>query len=250
MKYKALILDLDGTVIPSGTESTPSPRVQHAIAKAKRHLHVCIATGRPLYLASGVLSQLDLSGPCVLNNGTQIYDPVRREILKEYPLDKASLPPILRIFRKYKKTLRVFDGVKDADLVPDAYPETVFSLFLETITPREADSIVKELERIPGIAAHKMLSWEKDEHHSLEVTSGQATKLHGIVEIGKILQISKDEIIGVGDSYNDFPLLMASGLKIAMGNAVDELKAIADFVAPPVDEDGVATIIEKFIVRE
>ena len=52
----------------------------------------------------------------------------------------------------------------------------------------------------------------------------------------------------MGDGYNDFPLLMASGLKIAMGNAVPELKEIADFVAPTVEEDGVAVIIEKFIL--
>ena len=52
----------------------------------------------------------------------------------------------------------------------------------------------------------------------------------------------------MGDGYNDFPLLMACGLKIAMGNAVPELKAIADFIAPSVEEDGVATVIEKFIL--
>jgi hydroxymethylpyrimidine pyrophosphatase-like HAD family hydrolase len=82
----------------------------------------------------------------------------------------------------------------------------------------------------------------------LDIVSEHASKLHGVVDVAKLMHLSTHEIIGVGDGYNDFPLLMACGLKIAMGNAVPELKAIADFVAPTVDEDGVATVIEKFIL--
>ena len=84
---------------------------------------------------------------------------------------------------------------------------------------------------------------------SLDIASSSASKLHGIMEVAKILNIRTEEIIGVGDGYNDFPLLMACGLKIAMGNAVPELKAIADFIAPTVQDDGVATIIEKFVLQ-
>ena len=64
----------------------------------------------------------------------------------------------------------------------------------------------------------------------------------------KNLGINTHEIIGVGDGYNDFPLLMACGLKVAMGNAVEDLKAIADYIAPSVEEDGVADVIDKFIL--
>ncbi|KKS86821.1 MAG: hypothetical protein UV61_C0006G0022 [Candidatus Gottesmanbacteria bacterium GW2011_GWB1_43_11] len=77
-----------------------------------------------------------------------------------------------------------------------------------------------------------------------------ASKLHGIHRVSQLLPVEPHEIIGVGDGYNDFPLLMACGLKIAMGNAVPDLKAIADFVAPGVEEDGVAVVIEKFILEK
>ena len=56
-------------------------------------------------------------------------------------------------------------------------------------------------------------------------------------------------MIGIGDGYNDFPLLMACGLKIAMGNAVEDLKAIADFIVPSVEQDGVAHAINRFILK-
>ena len=55
-------------------------------------------------------------------------------------------------------------------------------------------------------------------------------------------------MIGVGDGYNDFPLLMACGLKVAMGNAVPELKAIADYIAPTVADDGIVDVIKTFVL--
>ena len=55
-------------------------------------------------------------------------------------------------------------------------------------------------------------------------------------------------MIAAGDSYNDLPMLKACGLRIVMGNAPDALKAIADYVAPSVDDDGLATAIEDFVM--
>ena len=72
-----------------------------------------------------------------------------------------------------------------------------------------------------------------------------------MLEVGgdaTFVRIEQYEIIGVGDGYNDFPLLMACGLKVAMGNATEDLKEIADYIAPTVDEDGVADVIEKFVL--
>lgn len=249
MKYKALILDLDGTTVVQGSEEPPTQRVTNAIAEARKKIHVCIATGRPLPLAKHLIDHLRLSGPCVINNGTQIYDPQKNEVIKEFPLDRSRLGQVLHIFRTYKQEISLFNGEVDIAASTRRYPETVFSVYLPKVTEKLADVIMKDLQKVPNVAVHKMLSWQPRGYFSLEVTSDQATKLHGIVEVTEILKVKKEEVIGVGDSYNDFPLLMASGLKIAMGNAAVELKKIADFIAPSVEEDGVATIIEKFILR-
>lgn len=56
-------------------------------------------------------------------------------------------------------------------------------------------------------------------------------------------------MIGVGDGYNDYPMLEACGLKVAMGNAVDELKVIADIVAPSIEQDGLAKVIEDYYLN-
>ena len=74
--------------------------------------------------------------------------------------------------------------------------------------------------------------------------------VEGAASIAKKLGISRKEIIACGDGYNDYPLLMAAGLKVAMGNAISDLKEIADYIAPPVQKDGVADVIEKFILEK
>ena len=78
----------------------------------------------------------------------------------------------------------------------------------------------------------------------------QATKQFGILKIAEILNISTHEIIAVGDGYNDFPLLMAAGFKVAMGNGVEDIKQIANYIAPSVEDDGVADVIERFVLNE
>lgn len=250
MKYKALILDLDGTTVPNVIETLPNEKVSQAIHRAKDKIHICVATGRPLYLVEDILNHLDLSGPCILNNGTQIYDPVKKRMIKETYHNHDSAKKITQIFNKHKVKFGVFDGINDTDFdMKQKIPEKILSIYAPDVRPNDVDKIADELNQVPHAIAQKIKSWTPG-FVSIDVTHTDATKLHGIIEIKKLLHVKKDEIIGVGDSYNDFPLLMACGLKIAMGNAVPELKAIADFIAPSVDEDGVATIIEKFILSE
>lgn len=126
--------------------------------------------------------------------------------------------------------------------------EDILSLFIKELSEEQCNMIINECKDITSITYHKIASWKQGKM-DIEFSHINASKLHGIRYVANLLGISTHEIIGVGDSYNDFPLLMACGLKIAMGNAVPELKAIADFIAPTVDEDGVATIIEKFILE-
>ena len=150
--------------------------------------------------------------------------------------------------KKFSGTVRLFNGEGNFPISDVRKIDPILTIFINGITDVEADELMSALSNIPNVAVHKMPAMKIEGRFGIEATDALATKLHGIVELQKILGVTKEETIGVGDSYNDFPLLMASGLKIAMGNAVPELKAIADFIAPSVEEDGVATVIEKFIL--
>ena len=126
-------------------------------------------------------------------------------------------------------------------------PSGICGLAVPEQTLEIAEQIIEKFSHVSDISVRKSPSYHKDLVWVM-ITSPIATKLHSVLEITKLLGVTPEETIGVGDGYNDYPLLMACGLKIAMGNAVQELKAIADFIAPSVDEDGVATVIDKFIL--
>lgn len=247
MKYKAIMLDLDDTTVVHGKENLPSERVSRAIAFAKDKIHVCIATARTLNDTQLILDHLDVSGPCVLTNGAQIYDPIKKTIIHEIALPQHVVLKLFSLINETRAKAILFDGLKDIHYTRGEYPEKILSIYLPEIENKIIDSYVKTFEIDPEIRVQKLSAWDKN-YMAIDITSNRASKLHGIVEVARILGIETEDIIGVGDGYNDFPLLMACGLKIAMGNAVEELKAIADFIAPSVEEDGVATVIEKFVL--
>lgn len=241
------MLDLDDTTVVHGKASLPSPAVVNAITRAKEKIHVCVATARTIHDAIPVLSHLSLSGPCVVTNGTQIYDPVKKSILHEVKLPSDIPEKIYRICHTHNLRAYFHNGIIDFEYTGTEEYDKVLSVYIPEVDAKKIDYFVKEFSIDPRIHVQKLNAWDK-KYMSIDVTSNEASKLHGIVEVAKILKISTDQIIGVGDGYNDFPLLMACGLKIAMGNAVPELKAIADFIAPSVYDDGVATVIEKFVL--
>jgi HAD superfamily hydrolase (TIGR01484 family) len=248
MRYKAIILDLDDTTVAHGRGNLPSTRVTAAIAKAKEKIHVCVATSRTLADSHDVLDHLSLSGPCVVTGGAQVYDPVAKRILHEVILPSDLVRQFFEIAQRHGLESMYYDGVRDAIYAPGMTPAKVLSIYMPKVDPQQVDAMVQEFSIDPRAHVQKLSAWDKN-FMSIDITGSEASKLHGIVEVARILDIQTQDIIGVGDGYNDFPLLMACGLKIAMGNAVPELKAIADFVAPTVDEDGVATIIEKFVLQ-
>lgn len=248
LKYKALFLDLDGTTVPLGS-TNPSRRVTDSVLKADKLLHVCLATGRVLKTALPVIKILNLTGLCVISNGIQIYDPQKEKIIEETPINQALVPELYEIVKQFTVEVRQFDGNIDVPYSGEAVEAPIHSLYIPAIVLDKADQIINALSKYRTISIHKMLE-TVDGRVGVEICHVNASKLHGIHRVAQLLNIQTHEIIGVGDGFNDFPLLMACGLKIAMGNAVPELKAIADFIAPSVEEDGVATVIEKFILNE
>lgn len=241
------MLDLDDTTVVHGKQNLPTARVADAIAKAKEKIHVCVATARTLRDALPVLDHLELSGPCITTNGTQIYDPVNKRILDEVMLPHDIPVKIYDLCRQHGLVAIFFDGSKDSQYTGGRLPPKILSVYIPEVEKDEVDSLTALFNIDPRIHVQKLAAWDK-RFMSFDVTSIEASKQHGIIKVARALDIKTDEIIGVGDGYNDFPLLMACGLKIAMGNAVPELKAIADFIAPSVEEDGVATVIEKFVL--
>lgn len=247
-KFKALMIDCDDTLFPVGKEELISEKVVRAINLSTKLLHVGIATQRSLSSAKPILEILRLSGPSVVSGGAQVIYGETQNIIWEKPIVKKDIPQVIKISKKYSSKIFLNEGKGESKEYTKNYkPEKVLEMGIYGLEESKADKLANELSVLSDISVHKVASWQPGKF-GVSITHAMATKQHGIFEVAKILNISAKEIIGIGDGYNDFPLMMACGFKVAIGNAVDDLKEIADYIAPSVEEDGVADVINKFVL--
>lgn len=243
------MFDVDGTLIALQLHARPSKKVISAIAKANKKIHVGLATSRPYSVLKDISDDLQLSGPSIILGGVQIMDMVSKKVVWERPINLNDFKDIVNILKSFKVNFIYQDKDTDINFSDNSIVEKPLQIWVHATEDEPAEKIINDLTKISNIAVHKMVSWDLGKV-DLTITHALATKQHGIFEVAKLLKIDTQDIIGVGDGYNDFPLLMACGLKVAMGNAVEDLKAIADYIAPPVEKDGAADVIEKFVLSK
>ena len=112
-----------------------------------------------------------------------------------------------------------------------------------SIMYRDAEKKEEALERIRRVKGIRIIfPWPTD----LEITSDQADKGEALLELGRMLGITRDEIMAMGDGNNDIGLMRAAGLSVAMGNSDPEILIAADYVTKDNDHDGVAAAIRKY----
>src|SRR6267143_1606645 len=97
MKYKVLICDVDGTLIPNMIDGRPSARVKKAIEQAKEKLFVGIATARSFTQLNSLFNDISFTAPCVITGGAQIYDPLHKSFYSEKLLTQENISHIYTI---------------------------------------------------------------------------------------------------------------------------------------------------------
>lgn len=249
MTFKAIIFDLDGTAIPNKADGMPSQRVIKAVSKAQKIIKVIIATGRSVADCRNILKALKINSPSVVAGGTQIIDPKTEKTLWKKELTQKQISKILKIslFSDYKTILGDELEYIHADESKVSKPWQI--VYIMHVKPKQGPELIKKLGQVPETAIYKVKS-HMIGHIDIHITHAQATKKNSLEKVLKMMQIKKNDVIGVGDSNNDKPLFEVSGYKVAMGNGSEELKAMADYIAPSVAKDGLAETIEKFILKE
>ena len=243
--YTTLVLDLDGTLI--GPDERIAPAVARAVATVSERVDVCIATGREQAHAVGYARVLGLTTPQVSDNGALILDAVSGRPLWSMPLNpdvaREVVTGIDRLGLAFIAT-HPSGTSHEAAAISDWNLTRVSALDMEEAV---ADDLLAEFESNDALYVVKA-SLPYNGLWAVDFTRTGVTKATGVKELARMLGTSADRMIAVGDSFNDAPLLEVCGLGVAMGQAPDELKAIADFVAPSVDEDGLATAIVEFVL--
>ncbi|HZZ98406.1 MAG TPA: HAD-IIB family hydrolase [Candidatus Saccharimonadia bacterium] len=241
------MLDLDGTCTKIGMEFMPNVAVVRAVKKMiGRGIPVSVASGRNIADADKVLVALGIVEPCMLMNGSILYDPKLRRSVETIAIDSKIVAQICEIARKDTEKI-VLCTPYETYYIKDHPPHTnITGIFIEKLSKQEADAYIRMLEKIPNITMHTSgLSFDGSTTF-VSVNEIHATKQRALQHLLKRLNIAAEDIVAVGDGENDLPMVIAAGMGVAMGNAAEGLRSIADFIAPSVDDDGLVAVIEKF----
>ena len=247
--YKLVLLDVDGTLVESNEHAMPSKRVVAAIQAASKKADVAIVTGRPYAFTKNVITALGVKGFGVFNGGAEIINlETGEQIFRQtMSIETAREAATIALVYGYK----IFHTIGDNEVElssPEDISEPSDKLLIENVLPDEALNIIAALEAVEGTITHPVSAWQKGVV-TITIAHELASKRHGAERLIQMLGHSKDETIGIGDGHNDIPLFEAVGLGVAMGDAPDEVKQLADYVTTSLSEDGVAVALEKFVLK-
>lgn len=254
MQYKAIIADVDGTLICPNAQSTThaSKKVIEAVMKVRKlGVVFTLASARSLDWVEGLIKSLKLSSPIILDNGARIYDCAKKKYIFESYLPPNKVKEVLKVFHKFNSTVYFVDDNNRFTYNPKEHLtfNKVVKIMILHVSPKKAQQIYQTAVKIYDIKVTKSISGENPTVESIHVTSKTSTKGKALQFIARYLNIELSEFIGIGDSYNDLEFIKLCGLKVAMSNATPDLKAIADYIAPSYKEDGVADVLERYILK-
>lgn len=266
MKYKLLVLDLDGTLTNSKKEITRHTK-ETLIKAQEAGLKVVLASGRPTYGVAPLANELELQkyeGYILAYNGGEIIDWKTRELMYEKQLDSDLLPYLYRCAKENDFAIVTYENEYVLTEKPDdeyVLKEALLNVmkikkvdnFLEAVKhPITKCLIVGEPSRL-ALLEKEMYEKLKDrmgvfrsEPYFLELVAKGIDKAQSLSVLLEEIGMTKNEMIAIGDGFNDLSMIQYAGLGIAMENAQDVVKQAADFITLSNEEDGVAYAVEKF----
>jgi HAD superfamily hydrolase (TIGR01484 family) len=275
MRYQLLALDLDNTLL-SGLVGV-SEANRSALARAEQAAcRVVLCTGRGRFTTRPVLDELEtLTGPHILFNGGATFSSIEETPDEVLLLPRPTVAQCLEAAAPLALGVSGFEDPRHSDLVYLAQPtdglrrwadfnrgRTQWVDSTDDILARDLvallfwgeEPVVERLEAIlgepQGLASPRLGASRLLESHLMELSAAGGTKGEALARLAQRLDVPRSAVIAMGDARPDMGMIEYAGLGVAVGNAVDEVKEVADYIAPPVEGDAVAHVVERFILAQ
>lgn len=282
---KLFVTDLDGTLLNS--DHKLSEYSMNAIKTAMdKGIPVCIATGRSYNDILEIISELDVKPYIISSNGASVYN-TNGEKMYSISIPKDQVREIITYLKAQNLEFEVADDeytyitqkgldilhqeLEDVGSVDTKKREELEQDVLGLVLSQGNLKVVPDMEvlldsiesanSVSSISAYLNKIHMAMEHftmdkriltfsswkYNFEMTSSDTSKGIALKHLCKHLGIDLADVAVIGDNYNDLSMIKIAGIKGAMGNAVDNIKSMADFQAPTNDEDGAAKFLYKLM---
>ncbi|MGH1373462.1 MAG: HAD hydrolase family protein [Cellvibrionaceae bacterium] len=265
---KLAFFDIDGTLL--GLDGNYTARVANAIARVQAlGIKTAVASGRPKFAADFLIRELGLSAAGCFCTGAHLEDPKTGQLIARHSLSPELVSRLICAASDRGVYTELCFG---DEFFVDHRPEVsrLHSQHLRS-TPKQVDCLRKQVDHGPVIKMLFAVTREEEHRqlHQLErdfpeavfayakmaakpewlfvsVISDQGCKRRGFQQLLDFHQVESEQTIAFGDAQSDKIFLELAGVGVAMGNAADDVKAVANLRTLPVWDDGVAIVLERY----
>lgn len=277
MTYKMVCIDMDGTLLGKGKKI--SEENKKAIKKVhEKGIEIVVSTGRIYNNAEYYSRILGVDSPVIAANGAIVRDKINNKVIYENPINNDKCSKLIDLLFEMKMFFHFYtkDEIYSNGLVTDlatkiymkkqrGYDELkikyhviknkkewkdifknnnneINKCIAMTLNPKKMIKFKEKLKTIKGIV------YFGSGLRSVEINNAGVSKGNAVKALAEYYGIKREEIVAIGDNENDLSMIEYAGVGVAMGNAIDSLKDIADYITSSNKENGVAKALEKFFV--
>lgn len=260
--FDLIALDLDGTLLDSN-ENVSAPNRRAIRTALDLGIRVVLVTGRGVDTPIRISHELGLNLPVICCHGALTKDFLANKTLGHIPVPLMYAKPMIEFAEREGLTVAIYSeelfyrlsghelymedmrgpSWREVETFGDImHAAPTFIRFLG------AQSVEKMLREFGDLPLHfKNETWY--DFVECAVTNREATKQRALARLCADFQIVAERVLAIGDSRNDVPMLRWAGTGVAMGNALPEVRQAVRHVTASNDEDGVASAIERFVLR-
>lgn len=274
-RIRMVALDLDGTTLDDDKQI--SKRTVEAFRKAmEQGVHIVISTGRTYGSLPEQIFSIEGLEYAVTSNGAHITEIAGRRLIYEDYIPSPAIEEIEKLLRNTGISVEVFvkgkayiDRREYEDVLThgSSYREAEYIRTTRTPVPDILDFMLEHKETVENINITFEFIEEKNRWrrtleqiegttltssfiHNFEVGGKKTSKAEALRWLMDRLEVTAEELMAVGDSPNDEEMIRLAGLGVAVANAQESTKKIADCITASNREDGVAIAIERFVLRK
>lgn len=268
--YKLLVVDIDGTLLGKNGAISAEDKKALALASALG-IQVSLSTGRVMQACLSIINQLPLDDYHIFFDGALVASPEKGEEVYVRPISGELARQMAEFVHRNEISLDLYSATKffaeretwATDIRRQFFglqpiivdfsglwrKERIIKGTLVVLSPEErakAENFYLHFKKSLSFSWTKTPSYPEVDF--INVLAPDVSKGKALEALASYLGIALTEVMAIGDGANDVSLLSIAGLAVAMDNAVEELKAVADYVTLDVDHNGVAAAINKFLL--